>query len=172
MTTSSAPPTGPETTLITGIVQATIPVSDLAASAGFYGSLLGLDYVREFGDGSHVTGCALADFDAGYLIALRRRDTLRSGHDADLRGEHPVIVQAASPAAAEHIRGRAAELGISSTGGTHADGTWLEFLDPDGIALRVVHSPTPTRSFLGVTFTDEGDQHFYGTPRLEPRQPT
>ncbi len=42
-----------------GIVQATIPVSDLARSAQFYADLLGLRYVREFGDGTTVTGCAL-----------------------------------------------------------------------------------------------------------------
>src|SRR3954470_2604457 len=90
-------------TMIRGIVQATIPATDLARSAAFYRDLLGLDYVREFGDGTTVTGCALADFDAHYLIALRRRDTLRSGADADLRGEHPVIVEATSPESAEQI---------------------------------------------------------------------
>ena len=62
-----------------GIVQATIPVSDLARSARFYADLLGLRYVREFGDGTTVTGCALADFDARYFIALRRRDRLAGG---------------------------------------------------------------------------------------------
>ena len=80
---------------IRGIAQATIPVSDLARSARFYSDLLGLRYVREFGDGTTVTGCALADFDARYFIALRRRDTLAGGA-ADLRGEHPVIVEAES----------------------------------------------------------------------------
>jgi catechol 2,3-dioxygenase-like lactoylglutathione lyase family enzyme len=44
---------------IRGIAQATIPVSDLARSARFYHDLLGLRYVREFGDGTTVTGCAL-----------------------------------------------------------------------------------------------------------------
>ena len=40
---------------IRGIAQATIPVSDLARSARFYSDLLGLRYVREFGDGTTVT---------------------------------------------------------------------------------------------------------------------
>ena len=62
-----------------GIVQATIPVSDLGRSARFYADLLGLRYVREFADGTTVTGCALADFDARYFIALRRRDRLGRG---------------------------------------------------------------------------------------------
>ena len=150
---------------IRGIVQATIPVSDLARSARFYGDLLGLRYVREFGDATTVTGCALADFDARYFIALRRRDTL-AGDAADLRGEHPVIVEAESPEAAERIRERATRLGIPSTSGAHADGTWIEFLDPDGIALRVVHTPTPTESFLGVAFGPDREQAFYDVPKL------
>lgn len=150
---------------VRGIVQVTVPVSDLARSAEFYRDLLGLRYVREFGDGVTVTGCALADFDARYLIALRLRDTLAGGA-VDLRGEHPVIVEAASPAAAERIRERARARGIESTSGTHADGTWIEFLDPDGIALRVVHTLTATESFLGVAFTPDGAQDFYDTPRL------
>ena len=83
-------------TALRGIVQATIPVSDLARSARFYQDLLGLQYVREFGDGSTITGCALADFNAHFFIALRRRDTFVAG-EADLRGEHPVIVEAESP---------------------------------------------------------------------------
>ena len=154
-------------TLIRGIVQATIPVTDLARSAAFYRDLLGLDHVREFGDGTTVTGCALADFDAGYLIALRRRDTLRGGGDADLRGEHPILVEATSPGAAERIRARGTALGIGSTSGTHADGTWIEFLDPDGIAIRVVHSTTLADSFFGVVFGPDGEPEFYDSPRLE-----
>ena len=151
---------------IRGIVQATVPVSDLARSAAFYSDLLGLRYVREFGDGTTVTGCALADFEARYLISLRRRDTLAAG-EADLRGEHPVIVEAATAEAADRIRERASARGVVSTSGTHADGTWIEFLDPDGIALRVVHTPTATESFLGVTFGPDGQQSFYHTPRLD-----
>jgi catechol 2,3-dioxygenase-like lactoylglutathione lyase family enzyme len=153
---------------IRGIVQATVPVSDLARSAAFYQDLLALRYVREFGDGTTVTGCALADFDARYLIALRRRDTLGGGA-ADLRGEHPVIVEALSAEAAERIRERARARGIPSTSGTHADGTWIEFLDPDGVALRVVHTPTATESFLGVAFSADGTQRFYDQPRLDVR---
>jgi catechol 2,3-dioxygenase-like lactoylglutathione lyase family enzyme len=151
---------------VRGIIQANLPVSDLARSAAFYRDLLDLEYVREFGDGESVTGCALADFDVPYLIALRRRDTLAGG-EADLRGEHPVIVEAESPEAAQRIVERAAERGIPSTSGTHADGTWIEFLDPDGIAIRVVHSLTATESFLGVTFAADGTQAFYDEPRLD-----
>ena len=162
-------PTPPTTvTGIRGILQANLPVSDLARSAAFYRDLLGLRYIREFGDGSTVTGCALGDFDSRYLIALRRRDTLAGG-PADLRGEHPVIIEATSAEAAERIRERARARGVPSTSGTHADGTWIEFLDPDGIALRVVHTVTATESFLGVVFGPDGSQDFYDAPRLDVR---
>lgn len=154
------------TTGIRGIVQANLPVSDLARSAAFYRDLLGLRYVREFGDGTTVTGCALADFGSGYFIALRRRDTLAGG-EADLRGEHPVVVAAESAEAADRIRRRALARGIPSTSGTHEDGTWIEFVDPDGIALRVVHTVTASESFLGVAFLPDGGQELYDTPRLD-----
>lgn len=150
---------------VRGIIQATVPVSDLARSAAFYRDLLGMTYIREFGDGDQVTGCALADWDARYLIALRRRDSLAGG-EADLRGEHPIIVEAESAAAADRLRSRATARGIPSTSGAHADGTWIEFLDPDGIAIRVVHTATATESFFGVTFGANGEPTFYNTPRV------
>ena len=146
-----------------GIVQVTVPVTDLARSAAWYRDLLGLDYVREFGDGERVTGCALGDFAARYLIALRLRSTTQG--TADLRGEHPVVLEARDAAAAARLVRRATALGVPHTSGTHADGTWLEFVDPDGIALRVVHDAAGPRTFLGVVFTAAG-AGFYETPRL------
>ncbi|WP_155917881.1 hypothetical protein [Marmoricola sp. URHB0036] len=74
---------------------------------------------------------------------------------------------ACSPCAAEHIRDRAAARGIASTSGTHADGTWIEFLDPDGIAIRVIHSPTLADSFFGVVFGTGAEPEFYDVPRLD-----
>jgi len=147
-----------------GIVQVTIPVTDLAHSAAWYRDLLSLSYVREFGNADDVTGCALADWQARYLIALRLRGD--TAGDADLRGEHPVIIEAADAAAAERVRARAAARGVGSTSGVHADGAWIEFVDPDGIAVRIVHSPAGPRDFLGVQFVDSGVA-FYDTPRLE-----
>ena len=41
--------------------------------AAWYRDLLGLSYVREFSNDAGVTGCALADWQARYLIALRLR---------------------------------------------------------------------------------------------------
>jgi catechol 2,3-dioxygenase-like lactoylglutathione lyase family enzyme len=149
---------------VLGLLVAAVPVSDLARSAAWYRDLLDLDYVREFGDGERVTGCGLADWSAGYLVALRLRSTIPG--EPDLRGEHPIIVQAADAAAAERIRARAEALGIPSTGGIHADGTWLEFLDPDGIALRVVHSADGPHGFLGVRAAADGGWAHYAEPLL------
>ena len=148
---------------ILGVVVVALPVSDLARSAAWYRDLLDLQYVREFGDQHDVSGCALADFVSHYMIALRRRDA--TAEQADLRGEHPIIVEAADEAAANRIRTRAAALGVASTSGEHADGAWIEFIDPDGIALRVVYNANGPQHFIGVTSTDAG-LAFYETPRL------
>jgi catechol 2,3-dioxygenase-like lactoylglutathione lyase family enzyme len=143
----------------TRILAVAIPVSDLARSAAWYRDLLDLEYVREFSDGERVTGCGLADWTAHYMIALRLRSTVTG--EPDLRGEHPIVLEAADPAAAARIRARAEALGIPVTSGEHLDGTWLEFPDPDGIALRVIHSAAGPRGFLGV-----GTDGVYDTPRL------
>jgi len=152
------------TTDVLGIVQVTIPVSDLARSSAWYRDLLGLEYVREFVGDGQVTGTALADWGARYLLALRLRSTTAA--PADLRGEHPVILEAASPEAAARIRSRAAARGIRSTSGAHADGSWTEYLDPDGIALRIVHSAAGPHGFMGVEFRPGEEPTFYDVPRL------
>jgi catechol 2,3-dioxygenase-like lactoylglutathione lyase family enzyme len=152
------------TTDLLGIVQVTIPVSDLARSSAWYRDLLGLEYVREFVADGRVTGSALADWQARYLVALRLRSTTAA--PADLRGEHPVILEAASPEAAERVRARASARGIRSTSGVHADGSWTEYLDPDGIAVRVVHSAGGPRGFMGVEFRAGEEPAFYDVPRL------
>jgi catechol 2,3-dioxygenase-like lactoylglutathione lyase family enzyme len=156
-------PAGPTGDLV-GLVQVTIPVTDLARSAAWYRDLLGLQYVREFGDDDDVTGCALADWNARYLVALRLRST--TAGDADLRGEHPVVVEAADASAADRVRARADALGIRWTEGRHADGSWTEFLDPDDIAVRMVHDASGPRSFLGVRWTAPDGVTFYERPRL------
>ena len=159
--TPSATPSGD----LVGLVQVSIPVSDLARSAAWYRDLLGLQYVREFGDDRRVTGCALADWDARFLVALRLRSTT-AGH-ADLRGEHPIVLEAADAAAAARVKSRAAALGIQWTEGRHADGSWTEFLDPDGIAVRMVHDAAGPTSFLGVRWSSPQGAEFYEQPRLE-----
>jgi hypothetical protein len=76
-------------------------------------------------------------------------------------------------AAATRVRARAQALGIPVTSGHHADGAWMEFLDPDGIALRNVHDAAGPHSFLGVRFGENGERMFYETPLLQlPPRPT
>ena len=159
---SPAPASDPD---LLGVVQVTIPVTDLARSAAWYRDLLELTYVREFTGDHGVTGCALADWEAHYFIALRLPAPTTAG-DADLRGEHPVILEAIDAAAAQRQRDRGYARGINSTSGTHKDGTWIVFVDPDGIAVRIVHSTTGPTTFMGVDFTAEGAAAFYETPRL------
>jgi catechol 2,3-dioxygenase-like lactoylglutathione lyase family enzyme len=144
---------------IIGIVQASLPVSDLARSAAFYRDAFGLTYAREFGDADRVTGCALADFDAGYVIALRRRDSTQGG--GDMRGEHPVIVEVADRPALDRTFDRLTTQGFQPIRGEHADAAWVEVVDPDGICTRfaVAHAKP---EFLGVL-----PDGFYATPRLE-----
>jgi catechol 2,3-dioxygenase-like lactoylglutathione lyase family enzyme len=143
---------------VTGIVAVSLPVSDLARSAAFYRDLLGLSYAREFTDGTMITGCALADFDAGYMISLRLRETT-AGH-ADLRGEHPIIVAVPDVRTLGAIQRRLEAGGFAPTAGSHADAAWVEVLDPDGIALRLA-ALTAKPHFFGVT-----PDGFYDTPRL------
>jgi catechol 2,3-dioxygenase-like lactoylglutathione lyase family enzyme len=152
-----------------GIVQVSVPVTDLPRSAAWYRDLLDLDYVREFRDDERVTGCALADFQARYLIALRLRSTTQG--NADLRGEHPIILEARDIDAAERLRAHATALGIAWTSGTHADGTWTQFVDPDGMCLRIIHDAAGPRTFLGVHFGSDGATYFYDTPQLVLTQP-
>jgi catechol 2,3-dioxygenase-like lactoylglutathione lyase family enzyme len=144
---------------ITGIVQACFAVSDLARSAAFYRDALGLTYAREFGDAHQVTGCALADFDAGFMIALRRRDSTQGG--GDMRGEHPVIVGVADRSALDRIFERLTTQGFHPARGEHADAAWVEVVAPDGICARfaVAHAKP---EFFGVR-----PDGFDATPRLE-----
>ncbi len=65
---------------------------------------------------------------------------------------------------------RATTLGISSTSAEHADGALIEFVDPDGIALRVVHSANGPQDFIGVLSMADAGFSFSGAPR--PALPT
>ncbi|MGL5816161.1 MAG: hypothetical protein ACRCYR_01250 [Phycicoccus sp.] len=98
------------------------------------------------------------------MIALRQRST--TAGEADLRGEHPIVLEATDAASAQRLRDRARARGIDSTSGIHADGSWIEFVDPDGIAVRIVHSAAGPTTFMGVDLTPEEPATFYDTPRL------
>jgi hypothetical protein len=59
------------------------------------------------------------------MIALRLRSTNQG--DPDLRGEHPIVLEANDAAATERVRDWATRIGIAYTSGTHPDGSWTDF---------------------------------------------
>jgi catechol 2,3-dioxygenase-like lactoylglutathione lyase family enzyme len=166
--TTSLPDT-PTRIDVTGILVASVPVRDLARSAAWYRDLLDLDYVREFSDDERVTGCGLVDRTAHYMIALRLRSTIAG--EPDLRGEHPIIVEAAD-AGADGMAGvpgpgrdRAAGRALRRrTGGlpgrARHRGRWLDALlraaaDP---ALTVLYGPAEHQGDREARRDRHGDQ--------------
>ncbi|MDT3443898.1 VOC family protein [Pseudofrankia sp. BMG5.37] len=148
---------------ITGVLVAMLPVSDLAVSVAWYRDLLGMHYRREFSRDGVVTGCALGS-DAGFAISFRLRST--TAGTADLRGEHPIILNVPDPDALARIRAHAERLGYNPVAGEHADGTWVEVIDPDGISTRFIHGTGDWSRFTGVAFHPGGEATFYPSPRL------
>ncbi len=163
-TGSSAADDGATARDLTGVVAAMLPVTDLAASAAWYGRLLGLRYVREFETDGVVTGCALADPDGRFLLSFRLRGA--TAGDPDLRGEHPLIFGVRERPALERIRAHAAGLGYRPTSGEHGDAAWVGVVDPDGIATRFAWPTGDMSAFSGVRFHRDGRTSFYGAPRL------
>jgi len=150
---------------ITGIAVASIPVTDLAASASWYRTLLDLPYMREFGNAEQgVTGCSIGSLASGFLISFRRRDT--TAGLADLRGEHPVILRVADRDALERVRERAERLGYRPDSGEHSDAAWVEVVDPDGIALRLAYVTVTSQDFVGVRFGPDDAVELYSEPLL------
>jgi catechol 2,3-dioxygenase-like lactoylglutathione lyase family enzyme len=150
---------------INGIFCVMLPVTDLARSAAWYRDLLGLTYAREFfNDDGMVTGCAVVDPDARYMISFRLRSTTLG--DPDLRGEHPIILAVPSRAALARVESHAASLGYRPNSGEHGDAAWVEVVDPDGIVLRFAFLTNPTTDFTGIHFDTAGDASSYTEPKL------
>ena len=98
-------------------------------------------------------------------IVGRRRDTTLG--NADLRGEHPIIVRVSSRETLARIATRAAAQGYEPTTGEHGDAAWVEVVDPDGICLRFAFVTNDMQTFTGVTFGPNGEITEYGQPRLK-----
>lgn len=148
-----------------GILVAQLPAADLAASATFYGQLLGLELRREFVVDGVVTGCSLSRSDLPYALNLRLKTTLPAG-DADLSGEHPVIWRVENEEALERFRRHAERLGLSPTPRRHDDGNLVCVVDPDGHDVLV---GLPTRAwteFQGYELTAEGYRPSHDQPLL------
>jgi catechol 2,3-dioxygenase-like lactoylglutathione lyase family enzyme len=109
-------------------------VTDLMKSVTWYRDLLGLTYLREFENADTVTGCSLADPEAGYLLSFRLRSATAGQPDA--RGEHPLIFGVHDVETLDRVYAHAEALGYRPTRGAHTDAQWVEVIDPDGMSTR------------------------------------
>jgi catechol 2,3-dioxygenase-like lactoylglutathione lyase family enzyme len=149
---------------VTGILLATIPVSDIEASARWYRDVLQLEYVREFRAGEAVFGCGLVDSQAQYGIQLRLRDATPA--QPDLRGVHPIVLRVAGSAKLGAVFDRLQRDGFSPTRGEHSDGAWVEVLDPDGIVLRFMSDVPEGTTFIGYQFEGDAMVSTYDQPTI------
>jgi catechol 2,3-dioxygenase-like lactoylglutathione lyase family enzyme len=147
-----------------------LPVTDIAASAQFYGQLLGLTVLREFVHDGRVTGCSLSHPSAGFALSLRLRATL--GAPADLRGEHPIIWRVSDAAALERYRTHADSLGLSPTPRRHDDADLVAVVDPDGIDVLVGLPSRPWDRFQGYELAADGYRRSHEKSLLDGGHPT
>ncbi|GAA4731141.1 VOC family protein [Actinomycetospora chibensis] len=147
------------------VLVAMLPVTDIGASARFYGQLLGLTVLREFLHDGQVTGCSLSHPRAGFALSLRLRATL--GAPADLRGEHPIIWRVRDKAALERYRTHADALGLSPTSRRHDDADLVAVVDPDGIDVLVGIPARPWDRFQGYELVADGYRLSHEQPLLD-----
>jgi predicted enzyme related to lactoylglutathione lyase len=127
--------TATPTTLITGVDFVAVPTNDFDASMHFYGEVLGLPFVKRWGD---MPG---AEFQAGNLT-LAIMDPTAFGQEFRPHGL-PIALQVDDVAAArEHLEAQ----GVKFTGDTIDSGVCHQaiFLDPSGNALDLHHRYAPT----------------------------
>ncbi len=148
----------------TGVLAAMLFVTDLATSATWYRDLLGLTYLREFDSDGTVTGCSLADPDAGYLLSFRLRSATAAA--PDLRGEHPLIFGVRDPQTLDRVFAHAGALGYRPTRGEHTDARWVEVVDPDGICTRFGYPIGDWHAFNGIRVDATGALTVYTEPIL------
>ncbi|MCW3021020.1 MAG: Glyoxalase/bleomycin resistance protein/dioxygenase [Conexibacter sp.] len=127
--------TATPTTFITGVDFVAVPTKDFDASMHFYGEVLGLPFVKRWGD---MPG---AEFQAGNLT-LAIMDPTAFGQEFRPHGL-PIALQVDDVAAArEHLEAQ----GVKFTGDTIDSGVCHQaiFLDPSGNALDLHHRYAPT----------------------------
>jgi predicted enzyme related to lactoylglutathione lyase len=127
--------TATPTTLITGVDFVAVPTNDFDASMHFYGEVLGLPFLKRWGD---MPG---AEFQAGNLT-LAIMDPTAFGQEFRPHGL-PIALQVDDVAAArEHLEAQ----GVKFTGDTIDSGVCHQaiFLDPSGNALDLHHRYAPT----------------------------
>jgi predicted enzyme related to lactoylglutathione lyase len=127
--------TATPTTFITGVDFVAVPTKDFDAAMQFYGEVLGLPFVKRWGD---MPG---AEFQAGNLT-LAIMDPTAFGQEFRPHGL-PIALQVDDVAAArEHLEAQ----GVKFTGDTIDSGVCHQaiFLDPSGNALDLHHRYAPT----------------------------
>ncbi|MDX6733795.1 MAG: hypothetical protein QOC54_3743 [Baekduia sp.] len=127
--------TATPTTFITGVDFVAVPTKDFDASMHFYGEVLGLPFVKRWGE---MPG---AEFQAGNLT-LAIMDPTAFGQEFRPHGL-PIALQVDDVAAArEHLESQ----GVKFTGDTIDSGVCHQaiFLDPSGNALDLHHRYAPT----------------------------
>ena len=132
--TSCPAMTATPTTLITGVDFVAVPTNDFEASVQFYGEVLGLPFVKRWGE---MPG---AEFQAGNLT-LAIMDPTAFGQEFRPHGL-PIALQVDDVAAArEHLEAQ----GVTFTGDTIDSGVCHQaiFLDPAGNALDLHHRYAP-----------------------------
>jgi catechol 2,3-dioxygenase-like lactoylglutathione lyase family enzyme len=148
-----------------GVLAAMLFVTDLAKSVAWYRDLLGLAYLREFENAGTVTGCSLADPEAGFLLSFRLRSTTAAQPDA--RGEHPLIFGVEDLATLDRVYAHAEALGYEPARGQHADAHWVEVIDPDGMSTRFAVPIGDWHRFMGVRGSADGGITLYAEPVLD-----
>jgi catechol 2,3-dioxygenase-like lactoylglutathione lyase family enzyme len=148
-----------------GVLAAMLFVTDLAKSVAWYRDLLGLTYLREFETAGTVTGCSLADPDAGFLLSFRLRSATAGRPDA--RGEHPLIFGVADPETLDRVYAHADALGYRPARGEHTDAQWVEVIDPDGMSTRFAFPTGDWHRFSGVRGSVDGGIGLYDHPVLD-----
>lgn len=149
------------------ICQVKVPVTDLARSARWYSTVLGLRVVREFVEDDRVVGAVLAPDQPGFVISVRLRDYIPGQPEMpgfDLFSLRVTDIDAL----------RAVERRCDDLGATHgdvvdrgADGYHLDVTDPDGTNIRfLTPGDIAAPDFAGVVFTEGAPPTFYSEPRL------
>jgi catechol 2,3-dioxygenase-like lactoylglutathione lyase family enzyme len=148
-----------------GVLAAMLFVTDLTKSVSWYRDLLGLAYLREFENAGTVTGCSLADPDAGFLLSFRLRSATAAQPDA--RGEHPLIFGVEDLATLDRVYAHAEALGYRPSRGEHTDAHWVEVIDPDGQSTRFAFPIGDWHHFIGVRGSVDGGVGLYDEPVLD-----
>ncbi|MFW0795937.1 VOC family protein [Gordonia sp. CPCC 205515] len=154
------------TSLIIGIAQVKLPVTDLARSVAWYRDVLDLRFWTEFVEEGEVRGAGLIDRDARFNVALRCRD--HCANHPDLTGFDVVAFTPRSRAALDLLTQRCDRLGVAHGPIVEGpEGARLDIPDPDGTVLRFYHFTAPTSGFTGIVLNDGRLVETYERSRLE-----